>query len=38
MEALTLSGVEQQLIDALGEIVKLVPVKSTRSPSALSSA
>jgi NifU-like protein len=38
MEALTLSGVEQQLIDALGEIVKLVPVKSTRSPSALSPA
>ncbi len=27
MEALTLGGVQQQLIEALGEIVKLVPVK-----------
>jgi len=31
MEALTLGGVQQQLIEALGELVKLVPVKPKQS-------
>lgn len=30
MEALTLGGIQQQMVDALGEIVKLVPVKLTQ--------
>lgn len=34
MEALTLGGVQQQMIEALGEIVKLVPVK-LKSPQGL---
>lgn len=29
MEALTLGGIQQQMVDALGEIVKLVPVRIT---------
>ena len=32
MEALTLGGVQQQMIEALGEIVKLVPVKLKTPP------
>ena len=34
MEALTLGGIQQQMVEALGEIVKLVPVK-LKSPQGL---
>ena len=30
MEALTLGGIQQQMVEALGEVVKLVPVKLTQ--------